>query len=89
MKVKALGKDWEVKNPTYKEKRELHYLSMETVDKDNSLVKKAYAKVLNRVEELSGLKEEDFKDLSMIEVDELLNAIHKSYEGLDVKKSGD
>jgi len=44
---------------------------------------------LEKCAEVSGLKEKDFKDLSMVEVDQLLQSILTSYLGLEKKVDGD
>ena len=93
MKVKMFDKEWEVKNPTYKEKRELWKLNTMTfVGKE--LNQDKYFELLERVEEISGLKPEDYvnKDdekLGMANIDSLLQQIFLSYMGLsdDSKKA--
>ena len=51
MKVKMFDKEWEVNNPTYKQKRELQKsLNAFRDDKENQ---DDYFKLINRVEELS------------------------------------
>ena len=37
MKVKMFKKEWEVNNPTYKEKRELHKARMSTIDSGGNI----------------------------------------------------
>jgi ribosomal protein L5 len=93
MKVKMFDKEWEVKNPTYKEKRELWKLNTMTFVGEE-LNQDKYFELLERVEEISGLKPEDYvsKDdekLGMNNIDSLLQQIFLSYMGLsdDSKKA--
>jgi len=93
MKVKMFDKEWEVKNPTYKEKRELWKLNTMTFVGEE-LNQDKYFQLLERVEEISGLQPEDYvsKDdekLGMANIDSLLQQIFLSYMGLsdDSKKS--
>jgi len=93
MKVKMFDKEWEVKNPTYKEKRELWKLNTMTFIGEE-LNQDKYFELLERVEEISGLKPEDYvsKDdekLGMANIDSLLQQIFLSYMGLsdDSKKA--
>ena len=88
MKVKALGKEYQVKDITYKERRDLHRLNAKAfwdgkVNPDN------YYDVLEKVAEISGLGEEDFKDLSMVEVDQVLQQVFTDYMGLEKNADGD
>ena len=91
MKVKMFNKEWEVNNPTYKEKRELWKLNATTFDGEN-VNQDNYFKLLDKVEEISGLSEKDFvhKDkslLSMAEIDLLLQEVFASYMGTEKKDS--
>ena len=93
MKVKMFDKEWEVKNPTYKEKRELWKLNTMTFIGEE-LNQDKYFELLERVEEISGLNPEDYvnKDddkLGMNNIDSLLQQIFLSYMGLsdDSKKA--
>jgi hypothetical protein len=93
MKVKMFDKEWEVKNPTYKEKRELWKLNTMTFVGEE-LNQDKYFELLERVEEISGLNPEDYvnKDdekLGMANIDSLLQQIFLSYMGLsdDSKKA--
>jgi len=88
MKVKALNKDWVIKDVSYGDRRKLYQLNVKAfwegkVDPDN------YYEVLEEAFQLSGLKESDVKDLSMPEVDQLLQAILGAYLGLEKKEDGD
>ena len=92
MKVKMFDKEWEVKNPTYKEKRELWKLNTMTFD-EGKINQDKYFQLLERVEEITGLKPEDYvnkngDELAMANIDSLLQQIFLSYIGLsdDSKK---
>ena len=61
MIVKALGKEWDVNDCTYKQRRELHALNAK-VWWDGQDVD-AYYKLLDKVSNIAGLGEDDFKDL--------------------------
>ena len=86
MKVKMLDKEWEVNPITYKQKRELWQLSLNAFrdDKENQ---DDYFKLINRVEELSGITEKEVNSLSMAQVDLLLQQIFTDYMGLEKKDS--
>ena len=88
MKVKALGKEYQVKDITYKERRDLHRLNAKAfwdgkVNPDN------YYDVLEKVAEISGLGEDDFKSLSMTEIDQILQELFTQYMGLEKIVDGD
>ena len=86
MKVKMFDKEWEANPITYKQKRELWQLSLNAFrdDKENQ---DEYFKLINRVEELSGLTEKEVNSLSMAQVDLLLQQIFTEYMGLEKKDS--
>jgi len=86
MKVKMFEKEWEVKSITYREKRELWQLSLNAF-KDGIQNQDEYFKLINKVEEVSGLVEKDFGKLSMAEIDLLLQQIFTQYMGLEKKDS--
>lgn len=88
MIVKALGKEYQVKDITYKERRELHRINAKAfwdgkVDPEN------YYDILEKVAEISGLGEADFKGLSMVEVDQVLQEVFTNYMGLAKNEDGD
>ena len=88
MKVKALGKEYQVKDITYKERRDLHRLNAKAFwdgkgNPDN------YYDVLEKVAEISGLGEDDFKGLSMTEIDQILQEVFTQYMGLEKNADGD
>lgn len=85
MKVKMFDKEWEVKNPTYKEKRELWKLNTMTFD-EGKINQDKYFELLDKVEEISGLQPEDYINkkgdaLNMANIDSLLQQIFLSYIG--------
>ena len=86
MKVKMFDKEWEVNPITYKQKRELWQLSLNAFreDKENQ---DDHFKLINRVEELSGITEKEVSSLSMAQVDLLLQQIFTDYMGLEKKDS--
>ena len=86
MKVKMFDKEWDISSITYKQKRELWQLSLNAFrdDKENQ---DEYFKLINRVEELSGLTEKEVNSLSMAQVDLLLQQIFTDYMGLEKKDS--
>ena len=90
MVVKMFKKEWEVKNPTYKEKRDLHKARMTTIGSDGNIDTEKYYDILEHVEKVSGLSESDYvvkdKPLSMNDIDSLLTKILTNY--LDVSKKG-
>tara|TARA_R100000049_G_C1895219_1_gene46963 strand:- start:120 stop:383 length:264 start_codon:yes stop_codon:yes gene_type:complete len=87
MIVKALGKEWNVNDCTYKQRRELHALNAK-VWWDGQDVD-AYYKLLEKVSDIAGLSEDDFKDISMADIDQVLQAIFIDYLGLSRKKAGE
>ena len=86
MKVKMFDKEWDISSITYKQKRELWQLTLNAFrdDKDNQ---DDYFKLINRVEELSGVTEKDLESISMAKVDLLLQQIFTEYMGLEKKDS--
>ena len=86
MKVKMFDKEWDISSITYKQKRELWQLSLNAFrdDKENQ---DDYFKLINRVEELSGITEKEVSSLSMAQVDLLLQQIFTDYMGLEKKDS--
>ena len=88
MEIKALGKTYEIKEITYKERRELHRINAKAFW-DGKINPDNYYDVLEKVAEISGLGEQNFKGLSMIEVDQVLQAVFNEYMGLEKKENGD
>jgi len=91
MKVKMFDKEWEVKDINYKERRELWHLSLSSFA-GTEVVHDKYFKMINKVEEISGLSEKDciHNDkslLTMAEIDLLLQEVFASYMGTEKKDS--
>jgi hypothetical protein len=90
MKVKMFDKEWEVNNPTYKEKRELQKMRMMALDSTGKVDTEKFYDCLAFVEKISGLSESDYvakdKPLTMGEIDALLSKCLTEY--LDVSKKG-
>ncbi len=86
MKVKLFDKEWNVNSITYKQKRELWQLSL-VAFKDDKTNEDDYFKLINRVEELSGLTEKDLESISMGQIDLLMQQIFTDYMGLEKKDS--
>ena len=88
MIVKALGKEWNVNDCTHRERRNLHFLNLEIwVDGKQNV--KAYGKLLDEVERISGLSEDHFKGMSMADIDKVLQAIFIDYFSLSKKAAGE
>jgi len=87
MIVKALGKEWEVNDCTYKQRRELHALNAK-VWWDGQDVD-AYYKLLEKVSDIAGLGEDDFKGMDMAEIDQVLQSIFIEYLSLSKKAAGE
>ena len=87
MIVKALGKEWDVNDCTYKQRRELHALNAK-VWWDGQDVD-AYYKLLDKVSNIAGLGEDEFKDMGMSEIDQVLQTIFIDYLGLSKKAAGE
>ena len=79
MIVKHLEKEWNVNDCTHGERRDLHFLNIEIWVTGKQDVK-AYGKLLSEVEKISGLDPDDFKGMSMTDIDLLLQAIFLEYQ---------
>tara|TARA_B100001939_G_scaffold130285_1_gene113077 strand:+ start:713 stop:979 length:267 start_codon:yes stop_codon:yes gene_type:complete len=88
MIIKALGKEYNIKEITYKERRELHRLNAKAFW-DGKINPDNYYDVLERVAEIAGVGETELNGLSMTEVDQVLQTIFKEYMGLEKKDNGD
>ena len=88
MIIKALGKEYNIKEITYKERRELHRLNAKAFW-DGKINPDNYYDVLERVAEIAGIGETELNGLSMTEVDQVLQTIFKEYMGLEKKDDGD
>ena len=87
MIVKALDKEWNVNDCTYKQRRELHAFNAKVWWNGKQDVS-AYYELLEKVSEIAGLDEDDFKDMEMINIDIVLQAILFDYLGLSKKAIG-
>ena len=85
MVVKVGKKDWDVNDCTYAERRELHKLNAK-VWWEGKMDVESYYEVLERVGTIAGLGENDFKDMDMAKVDEVLQAIFLEYLGIEPAK---
>lgn len=88
MIIKALGKEYNIKEITYKERRELHRLNAKAFW-DGKINPDNYYDVLERVAEIAGIGETELNGLSMTDVDQVLQTIFKEYMGLEKKDDGD
>ena len=92
MIVKALDKEWRVKEISYRKKRELHAMGMDAFwnsgDDAENINMTAYRKLLDAVEKASGLDEEELNTIPMTDVDVLLQAVYNNYMGLDPSQLG-
>ena len=85
MVVKVGKKDWDVNDCTYAERRELHKLNAK-VWWDGKMDVESYYEVLERVGAIAGLGENDFNDMDMAKVDEVLQAVFLEYLGIEPAK---
>ena len=92
MIVKALDKEWRVKEISYRKKRELHAMGMDAFwnsgDDAEDMNMAAYRKLLDSVEKASGLNEEELNEIAMADVDVLLQEVYNAYMGLDPSQLG-
>tara|TARA_R110000765_G_scaffold88673_1_gene169550 strand:+ start:95 stop:355 length:261 start_codon:yes stop_codon:yes gene_type:complete len=81
-------KEWEVNNPTYKDKRSLQKARMCSINEHGKVDTEKFYDVLEVVEVISGLSEKDYvskgKPLTMAEIDGLLSKCLTEY--LDISK---
>jgi len=85
MKVKALKREFEANDLTFAQKRKLHAKNTGIFwgsSKVEEMDAEKYYELLEMVLELSGLSEDDLKDLSMSEIDRVLQAVLMEYLGL-------
>ena len=87
MIVKALEKEWDVKDCTRQERRDLHFLNYAIWISGEHDVG-AYKTLLDETERISGLKDDDFDGISMTDTDVLLQAIFLDYQKVSKKKAG-
>lgn len=88
MTVKAQGKKWEVNDITYKQRRTLHRRNALSFWK-GEIDPEKYYDLLEEVFKISGLTEEALKDVSMTDVDMILQEVFSAYMGLSKKVNGD
>ena len=92
MIVKALDKEWRVKEISYRKKRELHAMGIDAFwnsgDDAENINMTAYRKLLDAVEKASGLDDEELNTIPMADVDILLQAIYNTYMGLAPSQLG-
>jgi len=84
MIVKVNKKEYDVKDCSYKERRQLH--------KQNALVwwsgkmdVEKYYDLLEIVQDISGLQESDFDGMEMSQIDQVLQSVFVNYLGLEKK----
>ena len=87
MIIEALDKEWNVNDCTYKQRRELHALNAKVWWNGKQDVS-AYYELLDKVSEIAGLGEDDFKDMNMSDIDIVLQTIFIDYLGLSKKATG-
>ena len=85
MTIKVDGKEYIINECTYAERRELHKLNAMTWWEGKMDVDAYYA-VLERVGEIAGLGEEEFKGMGMVDIDQVLIAIFHKYLGIKTAK---
>jgi hypothetical protein len=86
MKIEALNKSWDIRDISYKQRRELHAINAEVWWKGEMDVGRYYD-LLAKVSDIAGIDESVLADLEMTEVDALLQACFMAYLGLTEKKS--
>ena len=85
MIIKINEKEWDVIDCTYAQRRELHKLNAK-FRWDVKMDVESYYDVLQKVGDIAGLGENDFKDMQMAQVDEVLQAIFLEYLGIEPAK---
>ena len=83
MVVKVGKKDWDINDCTYAERRELHKLNAKVWWDSGKMDVESYYDVLEKVGVIAGLGENDFKDMDMAKVDEVLQGIFLEYLGIE------
>ena len=83
MIVKVGKKEWDVNDCTYAERRELHKLNAKVWWDSGKMDVESYYDVLEKVGVIAGLGENDFKDMDMAKVDEVLQGIFLEYLGIE------
>ena len=87
--TKDLLGEFEVKRPSFSEKKHLLHRSMALYPGgiDGEIDDTVYEEISDYVMNISGLKEKDFEKFTMQEVLRIINQIFSDYQGLDEKKS--
>ena len=91
VQVKDVG-EFEVKNISYSEARQLHRENAKTfwnMNEGDNVDPDKYYELIEKVKELSGIKDGVLKEYNMIQVDQILQSVLLHYTGLDPKGSGD
>ena len=88
MKIELGKRNFDIKDISYKERRELYIVNVKAFWK-NEVDPDKYYEVLEKCAEISGLNDKDLEGLSMPEIDQLLQKILSAYLGLEKKPKGD
>ena len=86
MIIKQDKKEYDVKDCTYKERRELHRMNAKVWAKGEMDIDSYYL-LLERVGEIAGI-EAELESMTMPKVDKLLQAIFLEYLNISPKKAG-
>ncbi|QDP47835.1 MAG: hypothetical protein Unbinned400contig1004_4 [Prokaryotic dsDNA virus sp.] len=92
MIIKAVDREWEIKDISLVEKRKLQRLSGRFASQDNESLEavEAYQDILDEVLKMSGLEElKEAHSLAIPDLDSLLQAVFENYLGIDPPTSGD
>jgi len=85
MIVKVNKKEYDVKDCSYKERRQLHKLNALVWWHGKMDVEKYYD-LLEIVQDISGLQESDFDGLEMSQIDQVLQSVFVNYLDLEKKE---
>ena len=88
MKIELGKRNFDIKDISYKERRELYIVNVKAFW-NNEVNPDKYYEVLEKCAEISGLNDMDLEGLSMPEIDQLLQKILTAYLGLEKKPEGD
>lgn len=89
IKIPELG-EFDIKDISYKQARELHRANAKcfwqsSQDQEQDVNPDEYYDLLEKVRELSGLKDNELKKYSMVQVDVILQQVLMEYTGLNPK----
>ena len=84
MIVKVNKKEWDVEDCSYKQRREIHKLNA-LVWTDGKMDVAKYYDLLERVHEISEIKESEFDGMNMADIDQVLQSVFINYLGLEKK----